>query len=113
MHLASAADLIFADDRDVVLGLACNHARVATDAGVQVDDHSPGIIARRKFGRIVQCFLSRRHWFAQMSCWIALELRKRCRVKNVPARDTMMGLSKREPVLLSGFVELQNRRAEK
>ena len=41
VHLAAAGDLVFADDRDVVLGLASHHAGAAADAGGQVDGHAP------------------------------------------------------------------------
>src|SRR5947199_3393245 len=43
VHLAAAADLVLADDGDVVLGHARGHARVAADAGVQVDAHAPRV----------------------------------------------------------------------
>ncbi len=42
MHLPAADDLVLADDGDVVLRLAGDHAGVAADAGVQVDRHAPG-----------------------------------------------------------------------
>ena len=41
VHLPPAQDLILADDRDVVLGLAPHDARVASDAGIDVDGHPP------------------------------------------------------------------------
>ena len=41
VHLAPLRDLDLADDRHVVLALARRHARVAADAGVQVDRHPP------------------------------------------------------------------------
>src|SRR4029077_20706879 len=41
MHLARVPNLNLADNRHVVLALAGHHARVATDAGVQVDRHPP------------------------------------------------------------------------
>ena len=41
VHLAAAQHLLLADDRDVVLGLAGDHAGVAADAGVEVDRHAP------------------------------------------------------------------------
>ncbi len=44
VHLASAEDLVLADDRDVVLGLAGDHAGRATGAGVQIDRHSPAVL---------------------------------------------------------------------
>jgi hypothetical protein len=40
-HLAPLRHLGLADDRHVVLALAGDHARVAADAGVQVDRHPP------------------------------------------------------------------------
>ena len=42
MHLPLANHLLFADDRNIVLGLAGDDARIATDAGVQIDTHRPG-----------------------------------------------------------------------
>src|SRR5204863_865189 len=41
VHLASAQDLVLPDDRNVVLRLAADNARVASDAGIDVDGHSP------------------------------------------------------------------------
>ena len=35
VHLAAARDLVLADDRDIVLGLAGDHAGVAAGAGVR------------------------------------------------------------------------------
>ena len=43
MHLATTRDLIFSDNRNVVFSLTGNRAGIATDAGVEIDDHSPGI----------------------------------------------------------------------
>src|SRR5262249_28785682 len=43
VHLARGEDLVPADDRDVVLGLAGDHAGIAADAGVEVDHHAPGV----------------------------------------------------------------------
>src|SRR4030095_3082736 len=42
LHLAAVRDLLASDDRDVVLGLAGDDARVAPDAGVQIDRHRAG-----------------------------------------------------------------------
>ena len=41
VHLAAAQHLVLADHRDVVLRLASDDARVAADAGVDVDGHAP------------------------------------------------------------------------
>src|SRR5438270_13260051 len=41
LHLATSDDLLLADDRDVVLGLAGDDARAATRALAQVDRHAP------------------------------------------------------------------------
>ena len=41
VHLALFRDLDLADNRHVVLALAGDHARVAADAGIQVDRHPP------------------------------------------------------------------------
>ena len=43
VHLARGEDLVAADDRDVVLGLAGGDAGAAADAGIQVDRHAPGV----------------------------------------------------------------------
>src|SRR5207249_2561651 len=43
VHLAAARNLFLADNRNVVLRLTGNHARVATHATVQVDRHPPRI----------------------------------------------------------------------
>src|SRR5208282_397196 len=44
VHVAADDDLLFADDGDVVLRLAGNHAVVAAYALVQVDRHAPRIV---------------------------------------------------------------------
>src|SRR5918995_2135968 len=41
MHLASGHHLVFADDRNVVFGLARDDARIASVARVQIDRHAP------------------------------------------------------------------------
>jgi hypothetical protein len=41
VHLALFRNLDLPDNRHVVLALARRHARVAADAGVQVDRHPP------------------------------------------------------------------------
>src|SRR5579884_2077421 len=46
-HLTAAGHLVLADNGDIVLSLARNGARVAADAAVEVDHHSPsGLVAR-------------------------------------------------------------------
>ena len=40
VHFAAAHHLLFADDRDVVLRLAGDDARVAADAGIEIDGHA-------------------------------------------------------------------------
>src|SRR5690606_10504737 len=41
VHLPPAANLLLADHRDVVLGLASHHTGIAARAGVLIDDHRP------------------------------------------------------------------------
>src|ERR1035441_775222 len=41
MHLTAAAHLILADDGNVVLALAGQHARGTADTGIEVNGHSP------------------------------------------------------------------------
>src|SRR5581483_678995 len=43
VHLALAPHFVLADDRDVVLRLAGDHAAVAAGADRRVDDHAPGV----------------------------------------------------------------------
>src|SRR5580658_6460944 len=43
VHVAADVDLLFADDGNVVLGLAGDHAVVAADTFVEIDRHAPGI----------------------------------------------------------------------
>ena len=47
LHRAAALDLVLADDRDVVLGLAGDDAGVAAHAGGEVDRESPRVAAGR------------------------------------------------------------------
>ena len=60
MHLASACDLIFADNRNVVLRLASNRANTAADAGVEIDDHAPGVAV--VFDLRIKRFVFTRRW---------------------------------------------------
>src|SRR5205085_11747024 len=64
MHLAPERDLLFSDHRDVVLRLAGNRARAASDACAKIDDHSPCIPAVLVFVGIVECLIA--SWFF---CW--------------------------------------------
>src|SRR5205823_7840887 len=41
VHLPAAQHLVLADDRNIVLGLAADNARIAPDAGIDVDRHAP------------------------------------------------------------------------
>ena len=50
VHLAIALDLFLADDRDVVLGDARDHAGRAAGAGVHVDRHAPLLAAIFRVG---------------------------------------------------------------
>ena len=50
MHLPSAQHLLLPDHRDVVFGLAADDARVAADAGIDVDRHAPLVAFVREFG---------------------------------------------------------------
>src|SRR5262249_48787071 len=43
LHLAAPLDLLLADDRDVVLGVAGDDARVAPRARGEIDRHAPGV----------------------------------------------------------------------
>ena len=66
MHLAAARHLILADNWNVVLRLARDRARVATDARTKIDDHSPRVPAVFVFIRIIKRFLV---------CWLFLRVR--------------------------------------
>lgn len=52
MHFAAAEDLVFADDGDVIFGLAGDDAGVATGASVEVDRHAPLLIAGERRGLV-------------------------------------------------------------
>jgi hypothetical protein len=43
VHLAAAGHLLFADNRNIVFGLAGDHAGVAADTTIQVNRHPPGV----------------------------------------------------------------------
>ena len=45
VHLATARDLVLADDRNVVLRLASDHTCVATCARIEVDGHAPLVLS--------------------------------------------------------------------
>ena len=44
VHLAAANDLVLAHDGNVVFRLTGDNTRAATDAGAEIDRHSPGIL---------------------------------------------------------------------
>src|SRR6185295_8719968 len=48
VHLPAVADLVLADDGDVVLGLAGDRASAAADACGEIDAHRPGVRALRR-----------------------------------------------------------------
>ena len=62
MHLAARAHLVFADDRNVIFGLAGNRAGIAADAGVEIDHHAPGVAGILEFIGIVERFVVLRHF---------------------------------------------------
>ena len=51
-HVAAAADLVLADDGDVVLGAAGDEAGIAADAGIQIDRETPLEIAGERGIRV-------------------------------------------------------------
>ena len=53
VHLTATKHLILADDRNVVLGLTGHDTGVAADAGVEVDRHTPLVVAV-EFRRLVE-----------------------------------------------------------
>ena len=61
---------------------------------------------------MVQSLVASGRCFAQVSCWIVLELRKSGGVKDVSSGHGMMTLSNRELVILSSFVQFDDLRAE-
>src|SRR5262249_8505577 len=63
VHLAPMHRLFFADDWDVVFGLARDDAGVASYAGVQINSHAPGVTGVRPFG--IERFIRRRFFFAR------------------------------------------------
>ena len=52
-HVAVFADLVFADDRDIVFSLAGDNAGVATRAGIEIHRHAP-LFLRGQFGMGVE-----------------------------------------------------------
>src|SRR5437763_1173284 len=59
VHFPPARDLIFANHRNVVLGLARDRARAATNAGAEIDHHSPGVTAIFEFTWMIQRLVMR------------------------------------------------------
>src|SRR4029450_11959605 len=43
-HLAAPCEGLLADDRQIVLGLACDHARLAAHATIEIDRQGPGVV---------------------------------------------------------------------
>src|SRR4051812_41280790 len=62
MHLAASPHLLFPDDRNVVFSHARDYTRVAADAGIEIDRHSPTVTSglpagiERQLGDLVLLF---------------------------------------------------------
>ena len=44
LHLAALRESLLADDGQIVLGLARDHARLAAGAAIEIDRHGPGVV---------------------------------------------------------------------
>ena len=95
MHLATTRDLIFSDDRNVVLCLAGNRAGIAADAGVEIDDHAPGIAVVGELIGIEQRLVRRRFRLVRQFA-LCDEFRQRAFSQNVATFHRMMVLRRGE-----------------
>ncbi|PYX22190.1 MAG: hypothetical protein DMG82_15295 [Acidobacteria bacterium] len=77
MHVAPLHNLFLADDGDVVLRLACDHAIVAAHTGVQIDGHAPGIFLLGVVDVRVERQLARRLLFLRELRLLAIFLEAR------------------------------------
>ena len=59
-----AAAISFSDDRNIIFRLAGNDARIAADARVEVDHHSPCVTCIVEFAGIIESFARGRKRFA-------------------------------------------------
>ena len=71
VHFAAAMHLILADDRNVVLALACQHASAATDARTQINRHTP-LMQRGLFRLVERVRIKRLHDGRLVACKIFL-----------------------------------------
>src|SRR6185436_13606302 len=103
---AAAQDLVLADHRDVVLGLAPDDAGVAADAGVDVDRHAPLVALVRVLGNERQ--RARRGLVAFMhDLRIALELLTRDRANHPTAFHEVVVLRARQGIAIAGLRDFE------
>ncbi len=110
LHGAAPLDLLLADDGDVVLGLAGDHAGVAADAGREVDRHAPGVAAAGKLRVHGVVRPRRRLAHVRHDRGVLAIGRGRDRAHGGAALHRMLVLRRRERVALERLADLDARR---
>ena len=104
MHLAMDCDLLFADNRNVVLRLAGNRAGVTANAGVKIDNHRPLVAFVGKFIGLIECFIEWRKLVGLLRIVrIGKKFLERSIVQNPPIAGGIMMLRTDERIFLAGF----------
>ncbi len=107
VHFAAAHHLILADDWDVVLRLASDHASVATIAFVQVNGHGPffAVVGKFSFAFVQREFLGWEFRMLVRKIRILAVLLKRSGRENLPAFHVEVILRASERIILAGFFD--------
>ena len=107
VHFAAAHHLILADDRNVVLRLASDHASVATVAFVQVDGHRPlvALIGELGFAVVERQFLRGRFSMFVGEVRILAVLLERSSRENLTAFHIEVILGTGERIVFAGFLD--------
>ena len=93
MHLAVNADLLLADDRDIIFRLTGDGAGVAADAHVEIDHHAPFVSFVWIFRWVVQRVIQRRKLLRLLGVMrISEKFSKRAVMQNAAACNVVMML---------------------
>src|SRR5437588_5428654 len=104
VHFPPARDLIFANHRNVVLGLARDRARAATNAGAEIDHHSPGVTAIFEFIWMIQRLVMRGFFFGSRDLfWMGDKFRERSASQKITSFHRVMMLCSREQMFVAGL----------
>ena len=106
VHLAVAIDLLLADDRDVVLGDAGDHAGAAAGARREVDRHAP-LVALVLVVRVERERLRKRVRHVRDDFGLVRVLRERDDAGRMPALHRVVILCRGEQIAIAGLDDLE------